>query len=113
MQRMLPIDLAPRWVLVVFLLSLCEAIGLAIYFHADLSDPEVASMQPAYLEAGGVDTMMADTPACGDGNPKTGPGDCRQRVHQAKLTRKPKEQDRIIRHVESRHPQPVQAMHHG
>jgi hypothetical protein len=113
MQRPFSFDLAPRWVLVIFFMSLCEAIGLAIYYHADLSDAEVASMQPAYLEAQGADTRMAVAPACGADHSKAASGDCRQEAHQALHAQQPKEQDRTIRHVESRHPQPEQARHHG
>jgi hypothetical protein len=107
------IDFAPRWVLVIFFLSLCEAIGLAIYFHADITDPETASMQPAYLEAQGVDTRMAVGPACAVDKAKADKGNCRQEAHDIMQAQKRQEQDRTIRHVESRHPQPVHTAHHG
>ncbi|MBK4733122.1 hypothetical protein [Noviherbaspirillum pedocola] len=107
------IDFAPRWVLVIFFLSLCEAIGLAIYFHADITDPETASMQPAYLEAQGDDTMMAVGSNCSVDKPGVAKGNCRQEAHEIMQARKRQEQDRPTRHVESRHPQPVQTSHHG
>jgi len=55
---------APRWVVVIYIVSLLEALGLSIYFRADLPDPEMASMQPQYVDMQQAPTRMAGQPAC-------------------------------------------------
>ncbi|MFL6720143.1 MAG: hypothetical protein ACJ8G3_27660, partial [Burkholderiaceae bacterium] len=40
----------PRWVVVIYIASLIEAMGLAIYFKARIEDPEMVSMQPPFME---------------------------------------------------------------
>jgi hypothetical protein len=113
MQRVFTTNFFPRWIIVILLLSLCEAIGLAIYFHADLADPEVASMQPVYPDVMRADTMLAVQPACMPGVTGTKNETCEHVAHKAAQPQKPKHQDRYIRHVETKHPHPVRAIHHG
>jgi|GEM_PF-2891079 len=48
MRRHITTYFAPNWVVIIFFLSLLEAIGFAIYFKADLVDPEIASIEPLY-----------------------------------------------------------------
>jgi hypothetical protein len=40
----------PRWVILIYLASVLEAIGLSIYFRVQLTDPEMAIMEPLYAE---------------------------------------------------------------
>jgi hypothetical protein len=95
-------DFAPRWVLVIYFLSLGEAIGLTIYFHADLVDPESASMQSAYVEArSNVATFVVED-ECGADKPRTAKADCRREAHNGMQVQKRQEHVWIIRHVESR-----------
>jgi hypothetical protein len=54
MRQSLKHHFAPRWVILIYLMSVLEAVGLAAYFRAGLTDPEMASMQPLY-----VDTQQA------------------------------------------------------
>jgi hypothetical protein len=95
MRTRLAIDLAPTWVLVIFFLSLCEAIGLTIYFHADIVDPEVASMQPAFLKARELDTMMAIGPGCNASRAARSANDCKPKSHDLMQAQRPEKQDRI------------------
>jgi hypothetical protein len=57
MRRPIINDLPPLWVLVIFFMSFLEAIGLAVYFKADIADAEFASMQPAYTEKLGAPVL--------------------------------------------------------
>jgi len=34
---------APRWVMIIYIVSVMEAIGLSVYFNARISDPQVGS----------------------------------------------------------------------
>lgn len=43
-------DFAPLWVLLVFSLSVLEALVLSVVFEAKVPDAEMASMTPAVLE---------------------------------------------------------------
>ena len=102
MSRYSLTDFAPLWVLVIYFLSLGEAIGLTIYFHANLIDPETASMQSAYVEARSNVTMFVVDDECGADKPRSAKADCRREAHNGMQVQKRQEQDRIIRHVESR-----------
>ena len=65
MQRTQKTRFAPRWVILIYLFSVIEAIGLSIYFSAGVTDPEMASMQPLYVEAQQAPAGMAvQQPAC-------------------------------------------------
>lgn len=56
---------APRWVILIYILSLVEALGLSIYFGAGVTDPEMASMQPEYVDTQQATARLAEEPACG------------------------------------------------
>lgn len=103
MSRYSLTDFAPRWVHVIYFLSLGEAIGLTIYFHANLIDPETASMQSAYVEAISNVTKFVVDDECGTDRPRTAKADCRREAHKGMQAQKRQEQDRIIRHVESKY----------
>lgn len=64
MQQINKDQFAPRWVVVIYILSLMEAIGFAIYFGASLPDPEMASMQPQYVDMQRAPERLAEQPAC-------------------------------------------------
>lgn len=55
---------APRWVILIYMASVVEAVGFSIYFEARLPDPEMASMQPQYVEMQGQPARVAQQPAC-------------------------------------------------
>ena len=65
MQQSQKNRLAPRWVILIYLISILEAIGLSIYFRARLVDAEMASMQPLQLETQQARSgLAAYQPAC-------------------------------------------------
>ncbi|MDB5759067.1 MAG: hypothetical protein JWM30_2356 [Burkholderia sp.] len=64
MQRTQKNHSTPRWVILIYLLSVVEAIGLSIYFSAGVTDPEMASMQPLYADRQTTAGMAAQQPAC-------------------------------------------------
>jgi len=66
MQQSKKNQFGPRWVIVIYIVSVLEAIGLSIYFRASLSDPEMASMQVQYLDAQQAPASVAENPACHD-----------------------------------------------
>jgi hypothetical protein len=56
---------APRWVLLIYLISVMEAVGLSIYFRPWLTDAEMASMQPLYTETQQAGSeLTAQQPTC-------------------------------------------------
>jgi len=56
---------APRWVILIYLISILEAVGLSIHFRTRLTDPEMASMQPPYTETQQARSgLAARQPAC-------------------------------------------------
>jgi len=107
MQQIFENDFAPRWVILIFFMSLIEAIGLAIYFNAPLMDPELASMQPLYIDAQSESAAMVARP---DGDCRMPDGDCQLR---AASPREYIEQDRLSRHSESRQLRPAHLAHKG
>ena len=57
--------LAPRRVILIYLISILEAIGLSIYFRARLIDAEMASMQALQMENQQARSgLAARQPAC-------------------------------------------------
>ena len=48
----------------MYMMSVVEAIGLAVYFSAPLTDPEMASMQPVYVDAQEAPSTAAAQPDC-------------------------------------------------
>jgi hypothetical protein len=70
MQQILQNRFAPRWIMLMYVTSVIEAIGLAVYFSAPLTDPEMASMQPLYAdtqisqEAPSTAAAQPDCPRC-------------------------------------------------
>jgi hypothetical protein len=58
MRRLVTTHLAPNWALIIFFLSFLEAVGFAIYFRADLIDPELASLEPLYMGAQGARAVL-------------------------------------------------------
>lgn len=66
MQQSKKNQFGPRWVIVIYIVSVLEAVGLSIYFRAGLSDPEMASMQAQYVDAQQAVAGVAESPACHD-----------------------------------------------
>lgn len=65
-HQVLP-HIARRWASWILILSVLEAIGLAIHFNATLLDPELASMEPLYADSQGApnDTVCVPCTASG------------------------------------------------
>lgn len=66
MQQSKKNQFGTRWAIVIYIVSVLEAIGLSIYFRASIPDPEMASMQAQYVEAEQVPASAAGSPACHD-----------------------------------------------
>jgi hypothetical protein len=49
MQQILQARFAPRWIKLIYMTSIVEAIGLAVHFSAPLTAPEMASLQPPLI----------------------------------------------------------------
>jgi hypothetical protein len=64
MQDTPPHRFAPRWVVLIYMMSIVEAIGLAVYFSAGVTDPEMASMQPLYTASQEASSTVMAQPAC-------------------------------------------------
>jgi hypothetical protein len=64
MQQILKNRFAPRWITLMYVTSVIEAIGLAVYFSAPLTDPEMASMQPLYADTQEATSTAAAQPDC-------------------------------------------------
>ncbi len=56
MRQLTKDQFAPRWVMLIYILTVVEAIGLSVYFETSLADPEMASMQSLSID-------MEETPA--------------------------------------------------
>ena len=55
---------APRWATLIYIVSVLEAVGLSIYFTVSFTDPEMASMQPQYVEMQQLTATAAEQPVC-------------------------------------------------
>jgi hypothetical protein len=64
MQQILKNRFAPRWITLMYITTVVEAIGLAVYFSAPLTDPEMASMQPLYADTQEAPSTAAAQPDC-------------------------------------------------
>lgn len=64
MRQRLQHHLTPRWVLLIYIASVMEAVGLSVYFQARLTDPEMASMQALTVDAQGMSSKAAVQPGC-------------------------------------------------
>ena len=64
MQQILRNRFAPRWVIVIYVMSVVEAVGLAIHFNVRLADPEMASMQPLSIETQEASSSATAQSAC-------------------------------------------------
>jgi hypothetical protein len=56
---------ARSWISWILIMSVLEAIGLAIHFNATLLDPELASMEPLYMNTQGAATVCVPCTAAG------------------------------------------------
>jgi hypothetical protein len=66
MQQIPEKRFAPRWVILIYIVSLLEAIGLAVHFGARVTDPEMASMQPLYTDTQESASKLVTQPGCAD-----------------------------------------------
>ena len=64
MRQLLQNHLAPRWVILIYLMSVVEAVGLSVYFKARLTDPEMASMQPLTMATQEASGKKVAQPGC-------------------------------------------------
>ena len=64
MRQLLRNHLAPRWVILIYLMSVLEAVGLSVHFQARLTDPEMDSMQPLSVAAPDAPDRRPAQPGC-------------------------------------------------
>jgi hypothetical protein len=59
---------ARRWISWILIMSVLEAIGLAIQFNVTLLDPELASMEPLYMDTQGASAATVCVPCTAAGS---------------------------------------------
>lgn len=50
--------------MIIYIVSVVEAIGLSVYFNARISDPEMASMEPPPMDMQDTTAEAATQPGC-------------------------------------------------
>lgn len=64
MRQLLQKHFATRWAVVIYLVSVAEAVGLSVYFNARLTDPEMASMEAVAVETESASGKVVAQPDC-------------------------------------------------